>query len=76
MRALILRLLGVSGGCRCGLCGSGEAMKRLLCFLWAVVYRKWLKDSRVVRVKGWRTAVVDDRWGRRVVVSPCFWWFR
>jgi hypothetical protein len=52
----------------------------LLNFLFSVIYRRWLWDSfaeryeTVVRVKGWRTAIVESA-GARKVISPCFLWF-
>jgi hypothetical protein len=44
-------------------------------FLWATLWSKWLDGDKVVKVKGWRTAIVDGR-GNRRTISPCFLWFK
>lgn len=45
-------------------------------FLFALVYRKWLdKGDKVIRVKGWRTALIETRGGNRKTMTPIFWWF-
>ena len=57
-------------------------IQRVLCLLFALVYRRWLHNSwfnnhdRVIKVKGWRTAIVEDKAARRMTISPCFWFFR
>ena len=65
-----------------------HTVQRVLCWLFARIYRRWLWNSyfnnydRVERVKGWRTATVsrgrDARpkgAGARACISPCFWIF-
>ena len=53
----------------------------LLKRLWALVYRRWLYDDyyknyyKVLRVKGWRSALVERKSGERMSLSPCFLWF-
>lgn len=55
--------------------------QRLLGWLWSAVWRRWMLDSRgrklrVVRVKGWRTALVEGYYGERQTITPCFSIFR
>ena len=45
--------------------------------LWGFVWHRWMfacngDRRRVVRVKGWRTAVVESRYESRQVITPCF----
>lgn len=45
--------------------------------LFSLVWRKWLTDGpnrplKVVKVLGWRTAIVDTVFGGRKTISPCF----
>jgi hypothetical protein len=53
----------------------------LLNFIFSIVYRRWLwceftqRHDRVIRVKGWRTAIVESAGKRRHTMSPCFLWF-
>ena len=42
---------------------------------WGLVWLRWMRGRHVVKVKGWRTALVDDPRGQRSTMSPCFWWF-
>ena len=51
------------------------AKSRIICWLWALVYRRWLDDERVTRVRGWRTARVTNKWGSVKTITPIFWWF-
>ena len=52
--------------------------QRMLCWIFAVVYRRWLwddwagKPATVVKVKGWRTALIDSSRGRSTM-TPLFW---
>ena len=59
----------------------------LLCRLWSRVYRRWLWNEfygthdRVLRVIGWRTALVcsvtkSGREASRRGMTPCFWIFQ
>jgi hypothetical protein len=47
--------------------------------MFALVYRQWLwndwytRPDRVVRVAGWRTAVVETPARQRRVMTACFW---
>jgi hypothetical protein len=43
--------------------------------LWGLVWLRWMRGRHIVKVKGWRTALVDDPMGQRSTVSPCFLWF-
>lgn len=55
-------------------------INKFLCFLFSKIYKKWLFDSfsgkywKPIKVKGWRTALVDLN-GRRQTTTPCFWIF-
>lgn len=50
---------------------------RLVCRLWAFVYRRWMDEGDVVvGVRGWRTALIDTKYGARQTRCPCFWMFR
>lgn len=62
-------------------------MNSVLCFLFSVVYRRWLWNDwtgtydKVLRVKGWRTAVITavTKSGiqlQRRTMTPCFWIFQ
>ena len=56
-----------------------RSKNRFLCWLWTKVYGRWLNaenEDRVVMVLGWRHAMVDDKWGNRKGIEPCFWWFK
>jgi hypothetical protein len=41
--------------------------------LFTVVYRRWLHGDRVLRVTGWRSALVETPHGRRRHMTACFW---
>ena len=49
--------------------------------LWYWIYKKWLWDDfykaydKVIKVKGWRTAIVQNPTGRKTI-TPCFWIFQ
>jgi hypothetical protein len=51
-------------------------------WLWGRIYKKWLyvsfyKDySDVVQVKGWRTALVEDKGKHRSTMTPIFWFLK
>jgi len=51
-------------------------------WIWSKVYQRYLFDeftedvATVVLVKGWRTAVITNRTGVRISITPCFWWFK
>ncbi len=45
--------------------------KRLLRYVDA--WEKYVPDT-VVKVKGWRTALVDKPMGSRETITFCFWW--
>jgi hypothetical protein len=62
-------------------------MQRVLCWLFAKVYRRWLWNEfynnydRVLKVHGWRTATVasvgkSGREVHRYIMAPCFWIFQ
>lgn len=55
----------------------GRLLNRLVIWLWATIWHRWLFDSRsnkmrVVKVKGWRTALVESDWQARQTITPCF----
>lgn len=60
---------------------DGGRIRWSIRFLWASVYRRWLwcsfskKYYCVIRVKGWRTAIVQNPCAHRSTMSPCFLWF-
>lgn len=65
---------------------AGGAVTWFFNFIFRIVYRRWLWDksngtySRVIRVKSWRTALIErvtkrGTPGQRWTISPCFWWF-
>jgi len=55
----------------------------IICCLWSLIYRKWLwdiyhkKHYKVIKVKGWRTALVGLPYskglGNQKTISPVFW---
>jgi hypothetical protein len=53
-------------------------MKKVVNVIWALIWRKWLWNSydqdyeKVIKVKGWRTAIVQDKSAHRRSISPCF----
>jgi hypothetical protein len=48
-------------------------LERLVSALWAVVWRRWLAPGdKVIRVKGWRTALIETRAGARQTITPLF----
>ena len=52
-------------------------VERLVIWLWSVVWSRWLIDCKgskmtVVKVKGWRTAIVESRCESRKTITPCF----
>jgi len=56
---------------------------KIIRWLWALIYRKYLWDyhyksySKVIRVKGWRTALIEMPKVRyRKTISPCFLIFK
>jgi len=56
-------------------------IQKLLCWLYPIFYSKWLTDtsgenSKVIKVRGWRTALIETRWGTRMTITICFWWFK
>ena len=57
-------------------------MQRMLCWLFAKVYRRWLWNDwhqnydTVTHVLGWRTARVVTKSGSVRCMTPCFWIFQ
>lgn len=53
--------------------------QRVLCWLFAIIYRRWLwddwcgKPATVIKVRGWRTAIIQIA-GQRRTMTACFWW--
>ena len=48
-------------------------------FLYQILFRRWLiseNEDRVVAVKGWRTMLVDNKYGSRRRITPMFWFDR
>ena len=62
-------------------------MQKILRPLYALIWRRWLTrawhcyskgppyQAKIIRVKGWRTMLVEDRFGKLETVTPCFLWF-
>ena len=55
----------------------GRLLDRFVIWFWTVAWKRWLVDRKgnrmtVVKVKGWRTAIVDSKGGSRKTISPCF----
>ena len=47
---------------------------RILAFFWALAWRHRLEPGdRVIKVRGWRTALIENQWGDRLTVT---WLFR
>jgi len=45
-------------------------------WMWNFVWQKWLdKDETVIKVTGWRSALIEGKYGRRRGLACCFWWF-
>ncbi len=50
--------------------------------IWKLVWLKWLWSdyfkcyATVIKVKGWRTAIVEWKGCSRMTISPCFLWFK
>jgi len=55
---------------------------KFLNWLWFKIYKRWLYHpstgcyDKVIRVKGWRSALIEDKWGQRSTITPIFWWFK
>ena len=52
-------------------------MRCLLNHAWEIVWRRYLDGCRVVRVCGWRTALVESDVGERSTITPLpkwVWW--
>lgn len=52
-------------------------LSSLVGLLWAFFWRRWMigpdgHKRRVVRVKGWRTAIIESDWEMRQTITPCF----
>jgi hypothetical protein len=45
----------------------------VLSFIFSLVYRKWLEEGdKVLKVRGWRTALVETKYKNRRCMTPCF----
>ncbi len=44
----------------------------VLRYLWYVVYHNYLDGRVVTKVKGWRTAILKDKYGNIQCITPCF----
>jgi len=59
---------------------KASILERMVILLWSLVWRHWLLDGhtgkycKVVRVKGWRTALVDSPSKARMTITPMFKW--
>lgn len=56
---------------------SSVPLDPLVGWLWGLMWRRWMTDCNgnrltVVRVKGWRTAVVESKTEPRKTMTPCF----
>jgi len=47
-------------------------VQKILIPIWSIVFKKWLDDRKVVKVKGWRTALVEGEKVSRCTITPCF----
>jgi len=52
-------------------------MNKLFIYFWKIVFRghisnKETGDRKVIHLHGWRTATVEDKDGKRELVTPCF----
>ena len=57
--------------------GNFMGKSKVIIWLWSFIWQRWLTDKKVIKVKGWRTAIVESaKWGGdRQTISPCFWVF-
>lgn len=46
---------------------------RIYLFFFKLINRKHLKDKKIIRVKGYRTALIEDKYGQRIT-SEFAWW--
>lgn len=56
-------------------------MKKIIILIFSFIWQKRLsgnswngKPMKVIKVKGWRTAIVESC-GNRMTISFCFWFF-
>lgn len=50
---------------------------RVTCWLFDFIYQRWLgSDWRAIHVKGWRSALCENKYGMRRGITPCFWIFQ
>jgi hypothetical protein len=47
-------------------------MQKFLCLFFKIIYYRWTKDCKVIKVKGWRTAIIDSPKESRRTITPCF----
>ncbi len=54
-------------------------------FIFCLIWRRWLRNTwnpekykyhKVVKIYGWRSALVDWPCGQRAHSTFCFWWFQ
>lgn len=49
--------------------------------VFSIIYKKWLYDDftgfccKIVKIKNWKTLLVDDPCGNRKTISPCIGYF-
>jgi len=53
-------------------------INKIFSFIW---HRRLLNEftgkyDAVIKVKGWRTVLVENAYGARQTISFCFWWFK
>ncbi len=49
----------------------GDKMKRLYIWLWR---SKLPRKCKVVKIRGWRTFLIDDEYGQRMTIQLIFFW--
>jgi len=46
-------------------------------FLFKIIWWKWMRNYKIVKVTGWRSCLYDDKYGQRTRVTILFnnkWW--
>jgi hypothetical protein len=52
-------------------------LQPILRLYFRVAFKRWLDEGdKVIKVLGWRTAMVDSKWGSRKCMTPLFWIFK
>lgn len=58
-------------------------LQHIRCVIFKFVYKRWLIalcdgeiNIKIIKIKGWRTALVENKYGVKVAISPCFLQFK